>query len=127
VAIQTVIEDPKLKEEEKNDYLKRFNRLLTVPTLVLFIVLAISGYGITNPVVVRELTGGLFADRYLSLRVHSTMVLPALMLLMFHVLIAIRSILIRWGVKDSRLLNVFLILLGVFTVALLVLMQYLTP
>ena len=114
-------------EEEKKDYLKRFNRLLAVPTLVLFIVLAISGYGITNPVVVGELTGGLFADRYLSLRVHAALVLPALTLLMIHILIAIRSALIRWGVRESNLLNAFLFLLGAFTVTLLVLMQYLAP
>ena len=114
-------------EEEKKDYLKRFNRLLAVPTLILFIVLAISGYGITNPVVVSELTGGLFANRYLSLSVHTAVVLPALILLMIHILIAIRSALIRWGVEESNLLNAFLILLGAFTVALLVIMQYLTP
>lgn len=112
-------------EGEKKDYLNRFNRWLAVPTLVLFMVLAISGYGITNPVVVSELTGGLFSDRYLSLRVHNLVVLPALMLLMIHILIAIRSALVRWGVKDSNLLNAFLILLGAFAVALLVLMQYL--
>jgi hypothetical protein len=96
-----------------------------VPTLVLFMVLAISGYGITNPVVVDELTGGLFSYRDLSLRIHNLVVLPALMLLMIHILIAIRSALVRWGVKDSNLLNVFLILLGAFAVVLLVLMQYL--
>jgi hypothetical protein len=114
-------------EDEKRDYLKRFNRLLVVPTLVLFIILAISGYGITNPIVVSELTGGLFADRYLSLRVHTALVLPALILLMIHILIAMRSTFIRWGVRESKLLNAFLILLGAFTVALLVLMQYLSP
>jgi succinate dehydrogenase/fumarate reductase cytochrome b subunit len=112
---------------KKEDYLKRFNRLLAVPTLILFIVLVISGYGITNPLVVSELTGGLFADRYLSLRVHTAVVLPALILLTIHILIAIRSTLIRWGVRDGNLLNAFLILLGAFAVTLLVLMQYLSP
>jgi succinate dehydrogenase/fumarate reductase cytochrome b subunit len=114
-------------EEGKKDYLKRFNRWLAVPTLVLFVVLAISGYGITNPLVVSELTGGLFADRYLSLRIHTAVILPALVLLMIHILIAIRSALIRWGVKEGNLLTAFLILLGAFTVALLVIMQYLAP
>jgi succinate dehydrogenase/fumarate reductase cytochrome b subunit len=114
-------------DEEKEKLLKRFNRWLAVPTLILFIVLGISGYGIANRVVVSELTGGIFADRYLSLRVHSAIVLPALTLLMVHILIAIRSALIRWGVKDGSLLTAFLTLLGAFTVALLVIMQYLTP
>jgi len=97
-----------------------------VPTLILFIVLAISGYGITNPAVVGELTGGLFASRYLSLRIHTAVVLPALSLLTVHVLIAIRSTLIRWGIRENNLLNAFLVLLGAFTVGLLVLMQYLS-
>jgi hypothetical protein len=114
-------------KEEKQNHLQRFNRLLAIPTLVLFIALAISGYGIVNPVVISELTGGLLADRYLSLQVHTTVVLPALALLTIHILIAFRSALIRWGVKDGNLLNAFLILLGAFTLALLVLMQYLTP
>ena len=94
--------------------------------MILFMVLVISGYGITNPVVVGELTGGLFANRYLSLRIHTAVVLPALILLMVHVLIAIRSTLIRWGVREGNLLNAFVILLGAFIVALLVLMQYLS-
>jgi uncharacterized membrane protein len=98
-----------------------------MPTLILFIVLAISGYGIVNPLVVGELTGGLFADRYVSLRVHTDLVLPALVLLMVHILIAIRSAFIRWGVKEGNLLNAFLILLGTFTVTLIILMQYLVP
>ncbi|MGD0329010.1 MAG: hypothetical protein ABSB40_01025 [Nitrososphaeria archaeon] len=34
--------------EPRKNYLQRFNRLLAVPTLVLFIILTISGYGITN-------------------------------------------------------------------------------
>jgi uncharacterized membrane protein len=114
-------------EEERENRIKRFNRLLAMPTLILFIVLAISGYGIVNPVVVGELTGGLFADRYVSLHVHTDVVLPALVLLMVHILIAIRSALIRWGVKDGNLLNAFLILLGTFTVTLIILMQYLVP
>lgn len=113
--------------QTKNDYVTRFNRLLVWPTLVLFIILVISGYGITNPVTVSELTGGLFADRLLSFQIHSALVLPAMTLLLIHILIAIRSTLIRWGVKNGRLLSAFLILLGALTVTLLVLMQYLTP
>lgn len=111
-------------EETKKDHLKRFNRLLVWPTLVLFIVLAISGYGITNPGLVAELTGGVFT-RSLSLYLHTTLVLPSMTLLMIHILIAIKSALTRWGMKERNLLNAFLILLGAFTVALLVLMQYL--
>ncbi|MGA2768527.1 MAG: hypothetical protein ABSF24_09475 [Candidatus Bathyarchaeia archaeon] len=111
-------------EETKTDILKRFNRLLVWPTLVLFILLAISGYGIANSGTISELTGGLFTHD-LSLHLHTVLVLPTLTLLMIHVLIAIRSTLTHWGVREGKLLNTFLILLGAFTVALMVLMQYL--
>jgi cytochrome b subunit of formate dehydrogenase len=110
--------------EQKKDYLKRFNRLLVWPTLVLFIILAISGYGITNPRLVGELTGGLFGNHFKSLQIHTALVLPTLTLLMIHVLIAIRSTLIHWGVREGNVLNAFLILLGAFVVAMIVLMQY---
>jgi len=110
--------------EEKKDYLKRFNRLLVWPTLVLFIILAISGYGIINPGFVGRLTGGLFGYHVNSIRIHNALVLPTLTLLMIHILIAIRSTLIGWGVRDGNLLNAFLILLGAFVLTLMVLMLY---
>jgi hypothetical protein len=110
-------------EKTRKDHLKKFNRLLVWPTLVLFIILTVSGYGILNPGTVSGLTGGLFT-RAFSLHLHTTLVLPTLTLLMIHVLIAIRSVLIRWGVREGNLLNAFLVLLGTLTVVLLVLMQY---
>jgi cytochrome b subunit of formate dehydrogenase len=111
--------------EERKDYLKRFNRLLVWPTLVLFIILAISGFGSLNPGFVGELTGGLFGNHGFSMGIHEELVLPTLTLLTIHVLIAIRSTLIGWGVREGRLLNAFLILLGAFVLTLIVLMQYL--
>ena len=114
-------------EADKN-YLRRFNRILVWPTLVLFILLAISGYGILNPGLVSELTGGLFSAGALhpfSLELHQDLILPTLSLLMVHILIALRSTLTRWGVREGRLLDAFLVLLGVFTLTLMVLMQYL--
>jgi hypothetical protein len=110
-------------EPEKN-YLQRFNRILVWPTLVLFVFLAISGYGTLNPGLIRELTGGLFTHP-LSLYLHTALVLPTLTLLMIHVLIAMRTTLIRWGIRKGKLLNSFLVLLGAFVVVLIVLMQYL--
>ena len=94
------------------------------PTLVLFILLAVSGYGILNPKLVGELTGGLFTHPVL-LYLHTNLALPALTLLMIHVLIAIRSTLTRWGVGEGKLLDAFLLLLGAFALTLMVLMQYL--
>jgi len=110
--------------ETRESYIHRFNRLLVWPTLVLFILLAISGYGILNPVLLSELTGGLFTHLF-SLRLHMTLILPTLTLLMVHVLIAIRTTLIRWGIREGKLLDAFLVLLGAFVLTLIVLMQYL--
>ena len=106
------------------NYLQRLNRLLVWPTLVLFILLAISGYGILNPTLISELTGGLL-NHPNSLSLHTTLILPTLTLLMIHILIGFRSALTRWGVKEGRLLDAFLILLGAFAFILMVSMQYL--
>jgi len=92
--------------------------------LVLFIFLAVTGYGILNPGLISELTGGLFTHA-ISLQLHTTLILPTLTLLMVHILVAIRSTLTRWGIREGKLLDVFLVLLGVFVLTLMVLMQYL--
>jgi len=44
---------------------------------------------------------------------------------MVHILIALRSILTRWGIREGKLLDAFLVLLGIFAFTLMVLMQYL--
>jgi hypothetical protein len=90
----------------------------------LFIFLAISGYGILNPGLVSELTGGMFTHPF-SLYLHTTLILPTLTLLMIHILIAIRSTLTRWGIREGKLLDTFLVLLGAFVLTLIVMMQYL--
>lgn len=120
--------DSRFKEtgqmRKANDrFLTKFNRVLVWLTLVLSVVFLISGYGITNPELIRELTGGVFT-RAISLKLHLNLAFPVSALLTIHVLIGAKSALARWGVKQGRLLNVFLILLGIFTVTLLLLMQY---
>lgn len=92
--------------------------------MVLFILLAISGYGILNPGLVGELTGGLLNHPF-SLKLHMDLILPTLTLLMVHILIALRSVLTRWGIREGKLLDAFLVLLGIFAFTLMVLMQYL--
>jgi hypothetical protein len=110
--------------EAKKNYLQRFNRLLVWPTLVLSIFLAISGYGVLNPELMSELTGGLFTHPF-SLYLHTTLILPTVTLLMIHILIALRSTLTRWGIREGKLLDTFLVLLGAFVLTLIVMMQYL--
>ena len=105
-------------------HLQRFNRLLVWPTLVLFILLAVSGYGTLNPRLVGGLTGDLFSHLF-SMRLHTTLVLPTLALLMIHVLIVTRATLTRWGIREGKLLDAFLVLLGAFVLTVIALMQYL--
>lgn len=105
-------------------YLAKLNRLLVWPTLVLFIIYVLSGYGVTNPKLVSELTRGVLTHA-LSLYLHTTLTLPVLILLSIHILAGIRSSLVRLGVEDSKLLSVFIILMGVFSITLLMLMQFL--
>jgi hypothetical protein len=109
--------------ENGKNYLQKFNRLLVWPTLALFVLLAISGYGSLNPRLVGLLAGGLFTHAF-SLHLHITLILPTLALLTIHILISIRSTLTRWG-KKGKLPDTFLVLLGAFVLALLLLMQYL--
>jgi thiosulfate reductase cytochrome b subunit len=109
--------------KRSNDYLRTFNRLLVWPTLVLLIIVVISGFGITNPGMTSELTGGVFTQ-YNSLYWHLNLVVPVLILLMIHVLIGLKTALTRRGVK-ARLLNVVLVLLGLFVTALIILARYL--
>ena len=77
-----------------------------------------------NPGLVGELTGGLLNHPF-SLKLHMDLILPTLTLLMVHILIALRSVLTRWGIREGKLLDAFLVLLGIFAFTLMVLMQYL--
>jgi hypothetical protein len=110
-------------EKTKSSRLRKFNRWLVWPTLVLFVIFAVSGYGVINPELTSALTGGLFV-RSVSLYLHLNLAFPIMTLVTIHVLIAIKSVLTGWGVKEGRLLYAFLVTLGVFTVILLALMQY---
>jgi hypothetical protein len=105
-------------------YLVRFNRLLVWPTLVLLIIFVITGFGIDNPTMTSALTGGVFT-RGVSLYWHVNLAVPVLILLMIHVLIALKTALIRWGLGEEKLLNIVLIALGVFATVLIILARYL--
>jgi thiosulfate reductase cytochrome b subunit len=120
---QEYLKGARQMERTSDHYLKKLNRLLVWPTLVLFVIFVISGYGITNPGLVSELTGGVLT-RAVSLKLHLDLAFPILMLLTIHVLIGAKSALARWGVKEGMLLNVFLLLVGIFTMTLFALMQY---
>jgi hypothetical protein len=106
-----------------SDLLNRFNRVLVWLTLVLFVVFVFAGYGLTNPRVTGELSGGVFTKAF-SFYVHVNLAAPLLILIMIHALIGLRNALMRWGVEAGLLLNVFLVALGVFTAGVIILLQY---
>ena len=113
-------------EKSNSSYLARINRTLIWATLVLLGFFVTCGYGITNPELVGGLTGGVL-NRSISIYFHTILAPPVLILLMVHVLIALRFTLIRWGVREGKLLNSFIIGLGVFGTTMILLMQYLKP
>ncbi|MEM4704070.1 MAG: hypothetical protein QXJ02_03280 [Candidatus Bathyarchaeia archaeon] len=109
-----------------NYYLAKINRTLIWVTLALFAFFTLCGYGITNPILVSRLTGGLL-NRTLSLYYHTLLAFPVLLLMLIHVLIGLKFALMRWGVKDGKLLNSFIVALGIFTIAIIILFEKLFP
>ena len=105
-----------------NYYLLKLNRLFVWVLLFLLIIFILSGYGITNPELVEALTGGI-VTRMSAIYLHRILDMPLLSLLMTHILIELKFALARWGVKNGKLLNVFLIILGGFSMGLLILMN----
>ena len=91
---------------------------------MLLIIVVISGFGITNPRTTSELTGGVFNSSN-SLYWHLNLAVAVLILLMIHVLIALKTALTRWGVQETKLLNVVLVALGLFVTTLIILARYL--
>ena len=108
---------------ENKDLLKRFNRMLAWLTLIVFVVFVFAGYGMTNPAVTSALSGGVF-NKANSFYIHVHLAALVVILLMVHVLIGLRNALTRRGVKEGLLLDVFLVVLGVFVAGVIILLQY---
>lgn len=104
-------------------FLVRFNRILVWASLVLFVFFVFCGYGIVNPSLVSKLSGGLF-DRDLSIYLHLTLAPYVLVVLLVHILIEFRFVLIRWGVQQGKLLNGFIVFVGVLVTVAIVVLQY---
>ncbi len=92
-------------------------------TFVLFAFFVICGFGIVNPSSVSKLTGG-FLNHALSVYLHTTLAMPVVVLLVIHAMVGLRFNLIRWGVREGKLLNAFAVGLGSFFVALFIILQY---
>ena len=109
-------------EKRHNQYIRKLNRILILPLVVLSVVFVVAGYGTVNPQLIGELTGGLL-NRARSLYLHTVLAFPVMILLAIHILVQLRFALINWGVKDGVLLSFFVIALGIFMTALFLLMD----
>ena len=92
-------------------------------SLVLFAFFVFCGYGSVNPGLTSRLTGGLF-DRSLSTYLHIHLAPLVLVTLLVHILIALRFTLIRWGVKQDRFLDGFIVFVGLLVTAAILFLQY---
>jgi len=110
-------------EKKRNSNLAKLNRILIWLTFVLFVFYVICGFGIINSSSVSSLTGGIL-NRDRSAYFHTTLTAPVLTLLLVHMMIGLRFNLIHWGVREGKLLNAFVIGLGVFFIALFIILQY---
>lgn len=109
--------------KRKDSYLARFNRILVWLTCILLVFFIVCGFGITNPLLINAMTGGVLT-RSLSLHLHTTLAAPVMTLLVIHAMIGLRFNMIRWGVKEGKLLNVFTIGLSAFLIALFIIMEF---
>ncbi len=74
--------------------LVRLDRLAAWASAVLLILYVISGYGLTRPARVTDLTGGLVAPRF-AFTLHNGLYVPLLVFFAFHTFMGLRRALIR--------------------------------
>jgi hypothetical protein len=106
-------------EKTFNYYLMKANRVIVWILLLLVLMLIISGYGLTKPSLIRSFTGGMI-DYQTALFIHTSLDAPFLILLLIHVVIEIRFSLMRWGVKNQKLLNLLMLILVLICLILII-------
>jgi cytochrome b subunit of formate dehydrogenase len=95
----------------------RFGRFCAWALVVMVILYFISGFGIINPRMIESFTFGLLG-RGAAFRLHEWLTLPMAFAFLCHALIAMRFAMIRWKVKNMKLVDYSLITLGVVLFAL---------
>lgn len=110
-------------EKKRTSYLAKINRILIWSTFVLFVFYVVCGFGIINSSSVSTLTGGVL-NRDRSVYFHTNLTAPVLILLLIHMMIGLRFNMVRWGVREGRLLDAFVVGLGAFFMALFIILQY---
>jgi hypothetical protein len=95
------------------------NRVIVWILLLFMLMLIISGYGLTKPSLIRFLSGG-WIDYHTALLIHTSLDTPLLILLLTHVLIEMKFALMRWGIKNQKLLNLLMLTLGSICLMLII-------
>jgi cytochrome b subunit of formate dehydrogenase len=106
-----------------NHYLMKLNRVIVWILLLFILMLIISGYGLTKPSLIRSLTGG-WIDYHTALLIHTSLDTPLLVLLLTHVLIEMKFTLMRWGVKNQKLLNLLMLILMLICLILIIYVKF---
>jgi hypothetical protein len=99
-----------------NFYLIKFGRLCAWALLVMIILYFISGFGIIKPRMIENATLGIFG-RGPSFMVHEWLTLPMAFAFLCHTLIAIRFAMIRWRVKNMRIVDYSFLATGILLFA----------
>ena len=94
-----------------NYYLMKVNRVVGWLLLLFMVMFIVSGYGLTKPSLIRSLTFGRI-NYQTALFIHSSLDVPLLILLLIHAIIEMKFSLMRWGVKNQKLLNLLMLIVG---------------
>lgn len=89
-----------------------FGRFCAWALLVFIILYFISGFGITKSGLIYRWTGGLM-NRALAFQIHDYLTIPTALAAICHVLVAVRFAMIRWRVKNMKVLNWVFLVTGV--------------
>jgi hypothetical protein len=87
---------------DRNTALKRIDQVVAWLLLALFFVMTLSGYMLTKG----------FLDRYWGFLVHFQLAVPTMALFTIHFAVRLRFYLLKWGMKDGRVVNFASLLAG---------------
>jgi hypothetical protein len=86
-----------------NVTLSKFDRIVAWLLWALFLLMTVSGYMLTKG----------FIDRYWGFLAHLQLAIPTMAIFTIHFAIRLRFVLLRWKMKESMLVNLVPVLVGV--------------
>lgn len=107
-----------MSQGKLNYYLIKINRVIVWILLILMIVFIVTGYGLTRPNLIYSWTGGQINYEFSDF-LHSNLDVPLIILFFIHVLIEVKFSLMRWGIKNHKLLNLLILVLGIISITII--------